>query len=62
MRFIDQLNDFAEVVARLELVFEFAEDLTNLVLDGVGTVCPLFEALQVGKEFLVNEVAEVVAD
>ena len=33
---IDQLDDFAEVVAGLELVFEFAEDLADLVLDGVG--------------------------
>jgi hypothetical protein len=58
----DQLHDFAQVVAGLELVFELAEDLTDLVLDGVGAVRPLFETLQLGEELLVNEVAEVISD
>jgi hypothetical protein len=59
---IDQLDDFAEIVAGLELVLQLAEDLTNLVLDGVGTDGPLMEALEAWKELQIDEVAEVVAD
>lgn len=59
---IDQLDNFVEVVARLKLVLKLAEDLTDLVFDGVGTVSPLFEAFEIGEELPINEVAKVISD
>jgi hypothetical protein len=55
------VDDLAEVVAALDLVLDLAEDLANLVFDGVGVGGPLLESAQVGKEFVVDELAEVVA-
>ena len=59
---VDVLDDVAQVVAGLDLVFDLAEDFADFVLDGVGAGGLLLEAVQVGEEFLVDEVAEVVAD
>ena len=58
---VDVVDDLAEVVARLDLVFDLAEDLADLVLDGVRPGRLLLEAVQVGEELAVDEVAQVVA-
>jgi hypothetical protein len=58
---VDVVDDFAQVVAALNLVFNLAEDFANFVLDGVGTGGALLEAVEVGEELGVDEIAEVVA-
>ena len=40
---------------------DLAEDLPDLVFDGVRPGRALLEAVEVGKERLVDEVAEVIA-
>ena len=60
-QFVDVVDDLAEVVAAVNLVFDLAEDLADLVFDGVRPAGLLLEAVQVGEELLVDEVAEVVA-
>jgi hypothetical protein len=58
---VDVIDDLPQVVAALDLVLDLAEDLPNLVLDGVGAGRLLPEAVEVGKELPAHEVAEVVA-
>ena len=58
---VDVVDDLAQVVAALDLVFDLAEDFADFVFDGVGPGGLLLEAVQVGEELLVDEVAEVVA-
>ena len=58
---VDVVDDLAQVVAALDLVLDLAEDLADLVFDGVRPAGLLLEAVQVGEELLVDEVAEVVA-
>ncbi len=55
------VDDFAEVVAALNLVFDFAEDFADFVFDGVGAAGPLLETMKVRKKFGAYEVAQVVA-
>jgi hypothetical protein len=55
------VDDLAHVVAALDLVLDLSEDLPDLVFDGVRPRGLLRKALEVGKELLVDEVAEVVA-
>ena len=57
---IDVVDDLAHVVAALDLVLDLAEDLPNLVFDGVRAARLLLELVQVGKQLPVHEVAEVV--
>ena len=59
-QFINLVNDFAQVVAALNLVLDLAEDFPNLVFDGVRAARLLLEAMQVRKKFPVHEVTEVV--
>ncbi|HZV88589.1 MAG TPA: hypothetical protein VFF95_13650 [Candidatus Binatus sp.] len=54
------VDDFPEVVAGLNLVFDFAEDFADFVFDGVGFRAVL-EPAEERKELIVDEVAEVVA-
>ena len=58
---VDVVNDFAEVVAALNLVFGFAEDLADFVFDSVGAGGALLKAVEIGKELAADEVAQVVA-
>jgi hypothetical protein len=60
-KLVDLVDDFAEVVARLNLVFDFAEDFADFVFDSVGAGGTLLKAGEVGEELEVDEVAEVVA-
>ncbi len=58
---IEPIDDFAQVVAAADLVAQFAEDLADLVFDRVRPAGALLEALQVGEQAHVHEVAQVVA-
>jgi len=58
---VNVVNDFAQVVAALDLVLNLAEDFADLVFDGVRAGGALLEAVEVGKELEVDEIAEVVA-
>jgi hypothetical protein len=60
-QFVDVVDDLAQVVAALDLVLDLAEDLADLVFDGVRPAGLLLEAVQVGKQLAVDEVAQVVA-
>ncbi len=51
-----------EVIATGNLVLDLPEDFPDLVFDGVRSARLLLEAMEVGEEFLVDEVTEVVAD
>jgi hypothetical protein len=42
---VNVVDDFAEVVAALNLVFDFAEDFTDFVFDGVGAAGLLLETV-----------------
>ena len=55
------IDDFAQVVAALDLVLDLAEDLTDFVFDGVRAGGFLFEAMQVGEEFSIDEGDQVIA-
>jgi hypothetical protein len=55
------VDDLAHVVAALDLVLDLSEDFSDLVFDGVRAAGLLFEPVQVRKELVVDEVAEVVA-
>ncbi len=59
-KLVDLVDDFAEVVAALDSVFDFAEDFADLIFDRVGARGALLEAGEVGKELEVDEVAEIV--
>jgi hypothetical protein len=58
---VDQVDHVAQVVAALDLVLDLAEDLADLVFDGVRPAGALLEAGQVGEQLAVDEVAQVVA-
>ena len=47
---VDVVDDLAQVVAALDLVFDLAEDFADLVFDGVRPAGLLLEAVQVGEE------------
>jgi hypothetical protein len=53
------LQDLAQVVAALDLVVELAEDLADLVFDGVRAGGFLLEAAQPGEELMVHELHQV---
>jgi hypothetical protein len=60
-QFVDVVDDFAEVVARLNLVFDLAEDFADLVFDGVRPGRLLLEAMKVGEKLAIDEIAQIVA-
>jgi len=59
--FINPVNHLAQVIAALDTVFQLAEDLANLVLDGGGALRRGLESFQVGKKLTVNKILEVIA-
>ena len=60
-QFVDVVDDLAQVVAAVNLVLDLAEDLADLVLDGVRPAGLLLEPMQIRKQLLIDEVAQVVA-
>ncbi len=61
LKLIHQFEGVAQGVAALELAFDLAENLTDLVLDGVRGGGPLLESSEVGEELVVDVGDEVVA-
>ena len=59
-QFVDVVDDLAQIVAALDLVFDFAEDFADFVLDSVRAAGLLLEAVKIGKELATDEVAEVI--
>ena len=55
------VDDLPQVVAALDAVFDLAEDLANLVFDGVRPAGFLLEPVQVREQFPVDEGEQVVA-
>ncbi len=45
LKLVDVVDDFAQVVAALNFVFDLAKDLTNLVFDGLRATGFGFKAL-----------------
>ena len=60
-QFVDVVDDLAQVVAALDLVFDLAEDFADLVFDGVRPGGPLLEAVQIGKELQRDELVQIAA-
>jgi hypothetical protein len=60
-QFVDVVDDLALVVAAVDLVLDLAEDLADLVFDGVRPAGALLEAVQIGEELGVDELAQIVA-
>ena len=58
---IDMVDDFAQVVAAGNLVFDLAENFTDFVFERVRAAGFLLEALQVREERAVDEFAQVIA-
>jgi len=59
-QFVDVVDDVAQAVAAVNLVLDLPENLADFVLDGVRPGRLLLEAVQVGEELAVHEVAQVV--
>src|SRR6266702_3575930 len=57
---VNVVDDVAQVVAALDLVFDFAEDFANFVLVSVRAAGLLLVAVKIGKELATDEVAEVI--
>ena len=55
------VDDLAQVVAAGDLVFDLAENLADLIFDGVRAGSLLLEGVEIWEELLIDEVAEVVA-
>jgi hypothetical protein len=60
-QFVNVVDDLAQIVAAGDFIFDFRENLADFIFDGVGPTRSLREAVQVGDELLIDEVAEVVA-
>ncbi len=55
------VDDLPQVVAALDAVFDLAEDLSNLIFNGVRPGGFLLEAVQVREHFLIDDGEQVVA-
>ncbi len=60
-QFVDVVEDLLQVVAAFDLVLDLPENLPDLVFDRVRPARLLREAVQVRKQLLIDEVAQVVA-
>ena len=60
-QFVDQVDHVPQAVTALQLVFDLAEDFADLVFDGIGTAGPLLESGEIGEQFDVDEVTQVIA-
>jgi hypothetical protein len=58
--FVDVVDDLTQVVAALDAVLYLAEDLADLVFDGVWAAGLLLEAVKIGEELGVDEGNEVI--
>lgn len=60
-KLVDLIDDFAQVVAAPNLVFDLAEDFADFIFNRVGAAGALLEPLQVRKEFEIHKIAQFVA-
>ena len=60
-QFVNTVNYFTQIVTALYAVFQFAENLANLVFNGAGTLGTQFKLFEVWKQFVVYKVGEVIA-
>ena len=58
---VDVIDDLTQIVAALNLVSYFPENLPDLIFDRVGPRGFQFESMQVRKEFLIDEIPQIVA-
>lgn len=58
--FVDVVDDLPEVIAALNLVLQLAENLPNLVFEGVRAAGLGLKAMEIGEEFLIDEVPEII--
>ena len=59
-QFIDLFQRITQGIAALNFVFDLAEDLTDLVFDGVGVISDLFEAPQVREQLAIDVIDQVI--
>ena len=57
---IHQFQGVAQGIPALELALYLVKNLADLVLDGVGRGCPLFEALEVRKQLVVHKLDQII--
>lgn len=58
---VDEVDYVPQVVPALEAILDLAEDLTDLVFDGVRAAGSFPEAAEIGKEITVDELPKVIA-
>ena len=58
--FVDVVDDLTQVVATLDAVLYLAENLADLVFDGVWAAGLLLETMEIGEELVVDEGNEVI--
>ncbi len=59
-QFVNAINHFTQIVTALYAVFQFAENLANLVFNGVGIFGRQFELFEIRKQFVVYKVGKVI--
>jgi len=58
---VNVINDLAQVVTALDLVLNLSKYFADLVFDSIRAGGPLFEAVEIGEELAVDEIAKVIA-
>ena len=59
VQLVDEVDDLAQVVARGDFVAQFGKNLSNLILQGLGTRCRLLKLAQSGEEFAIHKLSQV---
>ena len=59
--FINTIDHFTQIVAALDTVLQFAKNLPDLIFDGVSLFGINLEFLEVRKEFMIDEIFQVIA-
>jgi hypothetical protein len=54
-KFVNLADNFAEIIAALNLFFDFAEDFADFVFDRVGTGGLLLKGVQIGKSLVLTK-------
>lgn len=60
-QFIDAVDHFTQTGSALHAVFQFAENLADLVFKGIGTPSTQLKLFEVWKQLVVYRLGEVVA-
>ena len=59
-KFVYVFQRIAQRITTLNLVFQLAKDLTDLVFDLVGRICLLLERLQIRKKIVIDELNQII--